>query len=373
MGDAPGKGADVRPLSCAVLVAAAAALRLGAARRPSIVERLYSRGLHPRIAAGLGAVARLVPFAIAEPLALLAAIVLLALLARAVLSVRRGPPVPALIEAGVTALGLAGIVYLVFLLAWGLNYQRRPLATLAGLDPRPASSEELADLGAALVDEANRLRSPLSEDASGVMRLPAGTRGVLDRTRSGFDEAARRHPFLGRATCPPKAAVLSPLLSALGISGIYSPFTAEPLVNRELPDPDLPFSAAHEVAHSLGFAREDEANYLGSLACRLHRDGDFRYSGTLAATAYVLGALASVDETKARELQDRRTAGVRRDVAALDEWSVRHEGRLSRASRRVNDAYLRSQGEREGLRSYGRFVDLLVAERRAGAGPRRTP
>jgi hypothetical protein len=373
MGDAPAKGAGVRPLSSAAVVAAAVALRLGAARRPSIVERIYSRGLHPRIAAGLGGIARLVPFTIAEPLALLAAVAVLVLLARAAVSVRRGPPLPAVVEAGATALGLAGLVYLVFLLAWGLNYQRRPFAALAGLDPRPPSSEELADLGAALVDEANRLRAPLPEDARGVMQLPAGTRDVFDRTRSGFDEAARRLPFLGATTCPPKGAVLSSLLSALGISGIYSPFTGEPLVNRDLPDPDLPFSASHEVAHSLGFAREDEANYLGSLACRLHPDGDFRYSGTLAASAYVLGALASADEAKTRELQDRRTAGVRRDLAALEEWSVRHEGRLSRASRRVNDAYLRSQGEREGLRSYGRFVDLLVAERRASGGPRSLP
>jgi hypothetical protein len=31
----------------------------------------------------------------------------------------------------------------------------------------------------------------------------------------------------------------------------------------------------------------------------------------------------------------------------------------------VNDAYLKSQGQAQGVRSYGRMVDLLLAERRA--------
>jgi hypothetical protein len=37
----------------------------------------------------------------------------------------------------------------------------------------------------------------------------------------------------------------------------------------------------------------------------------------------------------------------------------------------VNDAYLRSQGQDQGVASYGRVVDLLLAERRAAAAPER--
>jgi hypothetical protein len=31
----------------------------------------------------------------------------------------------------------------------------------------------------------------------------------------------------------------------------------------------------------------------------------------------------------------------------------------------VNDTYLKAQGQTQGVRSYGRMVDLLLAERRA--------
>ena len=61
----------------------------------------------------------------------------------------------------------------------------------------------------------------------------------------------------------------------------------------------------------------------------------------------------------------QRSAAVRRDLQALQEWSDRYSGRVSRVSRSINNAYLRSQGQAEGVRSYGRMVDLLIAERRA--------
>ena len=100
----------------------------------------------------------------------------------------------------------------------------------------------------------------------------------------------------------PKPAWTSPLLARLGIGGFYFPLTAEPHVDVELPDSEIPFCASHEVAHELGFAREDEANYVGYLLCRLHPDADFKYSGAYMASRHALAALASVDRPEARAL-----------------------------------------------------------------------
>ena len=46
-------------------------------------------------------------------------------------------------------------------------------------------------------------------------------------------------------------------------------------------------------------------------------------------------------------------------------WHRRYESRLGEVQERVNDAYLKTQGQADGVRSYGRMVDLLLAERRA--------
>ncbi len=342
----------------------AAGLRLGAEIEPSWVERHYSRGIYPRIAAALAWATSRTQVPVGEPLAVAFVLVALAWLARRAWAA----PSRRWRATASGATGLLASLYLAFLVVWGLNYQRLPLASGAALDARGPSREELESLAEALVSASDRLRSLVDEDARGVFRVGGSVGATLAETRLGYERAAPRFPWIAGFAPQPKAAMASAVLSALGISGIYLPFTAEPIVDAEIPAPDIPFAAAHEMAHGLGFAREDEANYVGSLACRLHPKVAFRYSGTLVASLYALAALARVDGDGARRLHEARGAGVRRDIAALAAWSARHEGRVSRASRRVNDAYLRSNGQKGGVASYDRFVDLLVAEQRMGAG-----
>ncbi|NIR61682.1 MAG: DUF3810 domain-containing protein, partial [Gammaproteobacteria bacterium] len=47
-------------------------------------------------------------------------------------------------------------------------------------------------------------------------------------------------------------------------------------------------------------------------------------------------------------------------------WS-RYDTRLGDAALRVNDAYLKTLGQEEGIRSYGLMVELLVADHRREA------
>jgi len=162
-----------------------------------------------------------------------------------------------------------------------------------------------------------------------------------------------------------RAALSSPVLARLGISGIFVPFTGEPHVNVTLPEWTLPFTAAHEVAHQRGFAREDEANYLAFVTGMHHPDPEARYSAAMEASLYAMGALRHRDPAAAERLEARRGPGPRRDLAALEAWRERYVGRVAAVNQRVNDAYLRAQGQADGVQSYGRMVDLILAQRRA--------
>jgi hypothetical protein len=224
---------------------------------------------------------------------------------------------------------------------------------------------ELTAVCERLISETNNARDRLPEDAAGVARLADGRLGALRRARAAYGEAARIGPVLAGASAPAKPVMVSTVLSYLGISGIFSPFTGEANVNMTLPDPDVPFAACHELAHARGFAREDEANYVGYLACTRHPDTDFRYSGLLAASMYAMNELAHVDREGHMRLDARRAPGVRRDLAALEAWAERYRGPAERVSQAVNNAYLKTQGQKEGVRSYGRMVDLLIAEERS--------
>ncbi len=351
-----------RALPGLILLAAGVSLQWICGRSPAIVESVFARRLYPAIGGRLGGLTNLLPFSLAE-CAVVAVAVWLAV--AAIRLARRKDRRPALARAGARLLLAAGGLYLTFLLLWGLNYQREPFAASAGLLVRPSSLEELEAACLVFVDAANAARDGLPEDAAGVMRLADGIRPTLARTEAGFQAAAERYPFLDGCPARPKAIFASVAFSWLGITGIYSPFTGEPNVNADVPDPDLPFCASHEVAHQRGFAREDEANYVGYLACRLHPDPAFRYSGLLSASLFTMNALAPLDRAAWERMDARRSGAVRRDIRALVAWAEAYKGPVERASRRVNDAYLRSQGQDQGVRSYGRVVDLLLAERRS--------
>ncbi len=348
------------------LFAGAIGLQLAASGHPETVERLFSHGLY-RATVLLSCLTAVTPFSLAEVGLVAGGTWLAYLLFRWSVSLWREKRLRRLaLASGLgNALLAVAVTYVAFLLLWGLNYQRQPFAVSAGLDTRGAGVSELEALCVALVERANDLRGAVAEDEHGVMRAPDGVSSLLARAGAGFSEAARLHPTLAGRCTRPKPVLLSPLLSRLGITGIYSPFTAEANVNTDAPGPELPFATSHEIAHAYGFAREDEANYLGYLACRLHPDPDFRYSGVLAASLYAQAALARRERAAYERLETRRSPAVRRDIDALSAWIARYRGPATEASQRMNNAYLRSQGQTEGVRSYGRMVDLLLAERRA--------
>jgi hypothetical protein len=345
------------------LLFAAVLLRGAASLSPDRVESLYARSVYPMVRDSWGCAAAVLPFSLAEALAALLVLGLGARVLKAAWDARR-TRLRSVARLAADLVAALGLLVLLFLVLWGLNYQRLPLAASAGLVLKPAPPSELLALAEALLDQANALRGLQAEDARGAMRVPSAA-DVLARASIGFAPLEPHFSFLSARCSAPKPIASSPLFSWLGITGIFVPFTGEANVNTSVPDSDLPFSAAHELAHQRGIAREDEANYVAYLACRAHPDPDFRYAGALAASLYASAALRGVDPEGARRLEARRSPAVGRDLAVLREWSDRHRGPARRASRRINDAYLKAQGQEQGVRSYGRMVDLLLAERRA--------
>lgn len=362
-----GPGGRPAPWRRAVLALALAALGWGVLRasagHPDLVERWYSRGLFPPVRDALRWLAAGLPISLAEVLLLALAAWASWLLASASWSLvtrRRG--------AGNLCLrGLArvaswgGFGYALFLFVWGFNHARRPYAWHAGLEVAPVTREELRELTAWLVEECNRLGREVTDEE---LELEDGPGGVDPALLHGFEVLGEEVPTLAAGGPLLRRPWISPLLSALGITGIYCPFTAEAHLNRDVPLWTRPFASCHEIAHQKGFAREDEAHCIAWQACRRSGDAAFEYSASLVALGEALAALATIDPAGAKELYDRLEERSRRDREKNREYWLARRSPLSTLSRKANDAYLRSQGQEAGVRSYGRMVDLLVAERR---------
>ena len=257
---------------------------------------------------------------------------------------------------------ILAVIYLVFNLMWGLNYNRETFAEISGLPVEPASVEELAELAAHLTHRANELREWTAEDERGVMLLSNGVQDVFNRAHLGYLEAAKIYPELGGQYGPPKGVMLSRYLSHAGIAGLYFPFTAEANVNTKIPHFKLPSTTAHEMAHQRGFAREDEANYIAYLTCTLHPDLSFQYSGVMMALMYTMNTLYTYNMEAWAEIRSEYSDGMNRDLQDYREYLARYQGPAKETFTRINDTYLIANRQEEGVQSYSDMVDLLLAE-----------
>lgn len=347
----------LRPVLWRLLLCLAAPLAYGvssyAAANPLWAEA-YTKG-YSALTGWLSRLIGLLPFSLAEISILPLAIGLVALMVH---RFRRRQPLRAL-----TGLALAAaLLYASFAAGWGVAYHRLPYADTAGLTVKPRSVEALTALCETLVTETNALRATLRENADGVYAPAADGLSRLGQVQGTYDVASDAYPWLASRQGAPKPVLLSEAMSYLQISGIYIPFTFEANVNMNDFPAMLAATACHEAAHQRGWAREDEANFIAYLVCRESDDPDFQYSGQFIALIHAMNALHGADAEAFSALASQYSDGLRRDLAAHSAHWAQYEGKASEVQQKVNDAYLKVNKQQDGVRSYGRMVDLLLAE-----------
>lgn len=333
-------------------------------KRPDLVERLYSEGIYQPIGIMLSIASGILPFSLAE---LIVVFVPAAFIIYTIMTLKKtfsshSINFAAFPEYLTAVLAILSIVFFSFAGIWGLNYYRMPFASIAGLEMQPTSISDLESLCESLIERANVLRSSVNTDAEGNMNIPGTSRDILKSCYKGYEVIAHRYPELAGNYGDPKPVMLSRLMNYTGICGIYFPFTGEANVNVSVPDSILPSTASHEMAHQRGFSREDEANYISYLACTAHPDVNFKYSGVLLALTSSMNALYRTDQSSFIKLSVSYNEGVRHDLAELNNFWKQYEGPVERTSDRINDTYLKANKQKDGVESYGRMVDLLIAE-----------
>lgn len=335
-------------------------LSVAGSESQATVERVYSRGLYPHIARALTLLTGWIPFSLAEVVGIL----LIGGIIAGVITSAFDHDWRTIGRILLRLLGGAATLYFLFIVLWGLNYSRMPFAQAAGLDTTNPTKTELVAVCNWLITETNTLRLQITENTAGSMLLPLGVHDALKRTQLGYNHAAGYYPTLAGRYSTPKGVQASKLMSYQGIGGIYMPFTGEANVNILMPHSAIPFTAAHEAAHQHGYSREDEANFIAYLTCSLHPDKDFRYSGTMQAMLYAMRALNGQDPEVHAALNASISIAVKRDIQAERDFWKAHEGIIERISNRMNDAYLKANRQEDGVASYGRMVDLLIAQYR---------
>ena len=334
---------------------------------PWTVERFYSRPIYPRVVGALSLVSRGCFFSVGE---VLAGVVLLAACVCALLFciglVRRRGVRRAWVLAWLRyVLWVAAGMLWVFLLTFGLNYQRPLLFELLGYEQRKAEPLELEALGRLMVESVNQSYAEAHAESTSAPNVAE----IIKLLKESYDSAQEFAPLPRGDFAPPKAVYASELLTRLGISGVYSPFTGEPNYNADVPDFQLPFSIAHEMAHQRGVARESEANFVAYVVCVNSRDPFVRYSGYRNGLG-VLSELFRVEPEKARELAKQLGTGYRDDSRRAALFWAKAAGAAGALGHRVNDLYLRANRVKAGAADYSNSTTLIIAYhlRRKGGG-----
>ncbi len=250
--------------------------------------------------------------------------------------------------------------YFWFTLFWGFNYHRRPVEELVHIESRAVSTPELIALCRRLIDLTNASRARLNGESAG----PSSRHQLITQAPWGFAVAARRVPELAYAQLSVKAVYAPQIMSFFGVSGIYFPFTGEANVNLHPPVFLLPATVCHEMAHQIGFASEDEANYVAFLVCRLHPDPAFQYSGNYLALKYAMNRLHRLHPRAYQQLQRTYSAGLARDLAENRRYWERFHNPVAVFSDWFYDLFLKANDQTDGIASYAKVVELIMGEYR---------
>ena len=162
----------------------------------------------------------------------------------------------------------------------------------------------------------------------------------------------------------PKPVWISEILSYQHLTGVYSPFSIEANYNADMTDYNIPFTMCHELSHLRGFMSEDEANFIAYLSCIKSESEEFRYSGFLSGWLYVINALYGENTEKYEELCERLNINALKDLQANNSFWDKYDGITAEVADRVNDIYLKANRQIDGVKSYGKVVDLMLGYQR---------
>ena len=258
---------------------------------------------------------------------------------------------------------------------WNSGYYAPGFAERNGFSSGGVAAESLVAVTGFFAEKANESSQLVERDEDG--GYIANRRVEFAASTDIYRNISKEFPSLGGKLYRPKPMLYSFIMSRTGYSGIYFALTGEANINTQNPGNSMPVVVAHEHAHQLGIFAEDEANFVGILACVTSGDATFEYSGYFSGLMYLLSALWKDNPDAYWEIVNGLSDEVGRDwqensafwqsqrrvetgIDFLDRILTTVTVSVSDAVDVVYDGYLKSNDQELGIKSYGACVDLLV-------------
>ncbi len=252
---------------------------------------------------------------------------------------------------------LLAVIYIFFNLFWGINYNRQGIAKQLNLAVDAYSIKELKDMNALLVIKINEAKQQLTASK----KPYPDTKSLFVMTENAYKNLSVKYDFLNYRPSSLKASLWGWLGNYMGFLGYYNPATGEAQVNTTVPKFTQPFTACHEVAHQLGYAKEMEANFVGYLAAAASEDTVFRYSVYTDLFTYANRTLYYADSTAALEYRKLLLPAVMADFKERRKFNLAHTSFLEPIFRSIYSIFLRSNQQPMGILSYDEVTGFIIA------------
>jgi hypothetical protein len=322
---------------------------------PAFVERWYSMGIYPYIGRAMRIGLGWIPFSFGDVLYVLIIVLSLRWI------IVHFKEVVTLSRKRYTQIFTAlNIILAFFHFAWGFNYYREPLNEILDLEAT-YTDEELIRVTQQLVFTANELHRQLQANDSLKVEFTRSQSELFPLAPSGFSNLGEVYPSLDYGPASIKKSLLTLPLTYMGYSGYLNPITGEAQTNGYINNYKTPVLILHEMSHQLGFAKENEANFIAVLAGMNHDDIYFQYSATIFALGYCLNDLAMKNPEQLAFIRADMRYGIIKNYQELrDFWEPYDDNIVEQISQKTYESYLKANNQPDGMRTYSYVVALLV-------------
>jgi len=321
---------------------------------PKFVEISYSNGWYPIVSQIERVIFGIFPFSVGD---LLYAVVLIYLVYSCIATFRNRK-----FSWKTTLLKVTNhlsVLFFLFHVLWAFNYYRMPLFEKMNLS-KAYSESDLIQFTEKLIDKTNAVH--LSSTKNKLKRIqPTWTQQeVFEKVQNGYQNLSSEYPYFTYSYPSQKTSLFSKPLTYMGFSGYLNPFTNEMQVNSLLPKSSAPMVVCHEMAHQMGYASESECNFIGFLASTKNKDASIQYSGYATALRYCFALIAQKDEAKFVQLKRTLHPGIILDFRHNEHFWKSYDTFIEKGFHAFYDQYLKMNQQEEGMKSYSKFVDLMI-------------
>jgi hypothetical protein len=325
---------------------------------PYAVERYYTNGLYPFIAHTQRFLFGWIPFSIGDVFYFIAGIYLIVKIYRFSRAIARRQVTRRLLLHSLKQVSFVClIIYVVFNVLWGLNYNRVSMAEQLNLPVKRYSTENLRSMMQVLVGKLNAYHFSARAYRPGLNHK----RTLFAEAVNSYSTIVNEYPDMAYRFSSIKPSLFSYAGNYMGFTGYYNPFSGEAQANTTVPAFIQPFTTCHEIGHQLGYAKENEANFAGFLAARASSNPAFQYSVYFDMYSYAIRELYRRDSLLVKGIKEQLSPSVVLDLENIREFYRRYDNPIEPVIRTLYGTYLRANEQPKGLLSYNEVVAMLIA------------